>query len=91
MTNPGEMSCAEFQAHLPELIGSGQDLSNNPHLRECELCSALLADLQTIADAARQLFPPEEPSSDIWEKIESALKDESGDKAESLPRPKSPA
>ncbi|MFP5277453.1 MAG: hypothetical protein ACLGPM_10070 [Acidobacteriota bacterium] len=87
MTHPGEMSCAEFQAHLPELIGSGQDMSNHPHLRECELCRALLADLQTIADAARQLFPQEEPPAEIWDKIESALKSEDG-KEESLPKSK---
>ena len=77
MTRPGEMSCAEFQAHLPELIGAGEDLSNHPHLRSCELCRALLSELQTIADAARQLLPTEEPPAEVWEKIESALKSES--------------
>ena len=91
MTHPGNMSCAEFQAHLPDLIGSGEDLSNHPHLSECELCRALLSDLQTIADAARQLFPPEEPPSGIWEKIESALKDEDGTEETSLQNPRSPA
>ena len=66
--------CAEFQAHLPELIGSGEDLSTNSHLLGCDLCRALLADLETIAEAARQLFPTEEPPDEIWQNIESAIK-----------------
>jgi len=70
------MSCAEFQAQLPELIGSGVDASSDPHLQNCELCRALLADLETIAEAARQLFPVVEPPEDLWDHIESALKDE---------------
>jgi predicted anti-sigma-YlaC factor YlaD len=72
------MSCEEFQAHLPELIGSGEDAANHPHVQNCELCRALLADLQTIADAARQLFPIEEPPENLWEQIESAILKEDG-------------
>lgn len=68
-----ELSCAEFQAILPELISSGQNLSNHPHLRTCALCQALLADLETIAEAARQLLPAVEPPDALWEQIESAL------------------
>jgi hypothetical protein len=72
------MSCAAFQAQLPELIGSGVDVSGHPHLRECELCSDLLAQLETIAEAARQLFPLEEPPDELWEQIEQRIKNESG-------------
>jgi len=71
-----KMSCAEFQAPLPELIGSGKSVAANPHLQNCELCSALLADLETIAEAARQLFPVVEPPDDLWKHIESAIKEE---------------
>jgi hypothetical protein len=67
-------TCAEFQAHLPELIASGEDISRHPHIQECELCRALLADLETIAQAARDLFPAVEPPEEVWDKIESALK-----------------
>lgn len=74
----GGMSCEEFQSQLPELIGSGKIDSNHLHLKECELCQALLADLETIAEAARQLFPVEDPPPKLWEKIESALKSEEG-------------
>ena len=68
------LSCAEFQAQLPELIGSGEQIAEHPHLRSCELCRALLADLETIAEAARQLFPIVEPPDELWEHIESAIK-----------------
>jgi hypothetical protein len=70
------LSCADFQAQLPDLIGSGEDISLHPHLQSCDLCRALLADLETIADAARKLFPIEEPPDEVWEHIESALKHE---------------
>jgi hypothetical protein len=72
--DPSHMSCAEFQAQLPELIGSGAIAATHPHIQSCELCRALLADLETIAEAARQLFPIVEPPDELWEQIESALK-----------------
>ena len=71
-----KMSCEAFQAQLPELIGSGEKLGETPHLKDCDLCRALLADLETIAEAARQLFPIEEPPDELWEKIESKIKKE---------------
>ncbi len=73
---PKQISCAEFQSHLSELIGSGADVSAHPHLQNCALCQALLADLQTIADAARQLFTNVEPPDDLWKQIESAIEKE---------------
>jgi len=78
--HPGNMSCAEFQAQLPELVGSGKDAARHPHAQGCERCRALLADLETIAEAARQLFPSVEPPDELWEQIESAIKKE-GDHA----------
>jgi hypothetical protein len=74
--NGNNQGCAEFQARLPELIGSGEDMSVNPHIQSCELCRALLADLESIAEAARQLFPIVEPPDNLWEQIESAIRDE---------------
>ncbi len=70
------LSCAAFQAQLPDLIASGENVADHPHLRSCKLCRALLADLETIAEAARQLFPIEEPPDEVWEHIESAIKSE---------------
>lgn len=72
----GKMSCEEFQARLPELIGSGENASEHEHIQTCELCRALLADLETIAEAARQLFPVVEPPDNLWEQIESKIKNE---------------
>ena len=77
-----KMSCEAFQGQLPELIGSGAKLAENPHLKDCELCRTLLADLETIAEAARQLFPIEEPPDALWKEIESKIKKESAGKDE---------
>jgi hypothetical protein len=76
------MSCEAFQAQLPELIASGENVNAHPHLESCQLCRALLADLETIAEAARQLFPIEEPPDDLWDHIESAIKKEAAGKHE---------
>ena len=84
--DPGKMSCEEFQAQLPELIGSGEDVSAHPHLQSCDRCRALLAELETIAEAARQLFPSVEPPDEVWEQIESALKREGNLRAASSDR-----
>jgi hypothetical protein len=72
--NLSKMSCADFQDRMAELIGTGEDLTAHPHLKDCGDCSALLAELQTIADAARQLFPSVEPPDELWQNIESAIK-----------------
>jgi hypothetical protein len=76
MQDPKQMKCEEFQAHMPELIGAGQDLSAHPHVQSCDLCRALLKDLETIAEAARQLFPVEDPADRVWEQIQSAINKE---------------
>ncbi len=68
------MTCEEFQSQMPELIGSGEDASSHPHMQKCALCRALLSDLETIAEAARQLFPVEDPPDRLWEQIETAIK-----------------
>lgn len=80
--DPGKsrMNCAEFQAQLPELISTGADVSAHPHVQECELCRAFLTELETIAEAARQLFPSVEPSDQLWKSIESAIQKEDEDK-----------
>jgi hypothetical protein len=71
-----DSACAAFQAQLAELISSGADVNNDPHLMSCEVCRQLLAELETIADAARLLFPIVEPPDELWEHIESAIKSE---------------
>ncbi len=70
------VTCEEFQAQMAELIGSGQDVSIHPHVQTCARCRALLIELETIAEVARQLFPVEDPPDTVWEKLESAIKQE---------------
>jgi len=71
---PKSMRCVDFQAQLPELVGSGTSVADHPHVKECALCRELLENLETIAQAARQLFPEVEPPDDLWEQIETAIK-----------------
>jgi hypothetical protein len=70
------LTCTAFQGQLADLIGSGEDAAAHPHLRTCALCRALLTDLETIADAARQLFPIADPPDTLWEHIDSAIRNE---------------
>ena len=81
------LSCAEFQEQLPELFASGSDgIGKDPslqaHLDTCDNCSALVRDLQYIADQARKLLEPaeEEPSDNVWASIQSKLKSEDKDR-----------
>ena len=77
--DPKNMTCQEFQAQMADFIGTGEDASVHPHVQNCDLCRALLADLQTIAEAARQLFPVVDPPDSLWEHIESAINKEEGE------------
>jgi hypothetical protein len=72
------LTCYEFQAKLPEMIGSGESLAAHAHLQHCALCRALLSDLETIAEAARLIFPIVGPPDNVWKQIESAIKKEKG-------------
>jgi hypothetical protein len=74
--DPNPLTCEEFQAQLPELIGSGEKFAMHPHIQDCPRCRALLLDLKTIAEAARELLPIVEPPDEVWKHIESALRNE---------------
>ena len=76
--NPKSLTCYQFQTRLPELIGSEENLTAHPHLDQCPICGALLADLESISEAAHLLFPIAEPSEGVWEQIESAIEEEKG-------------
>lgn len=51
-----ELSCEEFQRLLPQLVSSEDDPSLHPHAKKCELCRALLRDLELIQEEAERLF-----------------------------------
>jgi hypothetical protein len=61
---------------MAELVGSGQNLSLHPHLTTCQRCRTLLCDLETIAEAARKLMALVEPPDELWQNIESAIRQE---------------
>jgi hypothetical protein len=76
MIDNRNMACEEFHVQLPELIGSGADASSHPHVQNCDLCRAFIAELEAIAAAARELFPIEDPSDRVWEQIQTAIQEE---------------
>ena len=43
------------------------------HLRQCDACSAILAELRRVADLGFGLDEPSEPGRDLWPEIQSRL------------------
>jgi hypothetical protein len=82
------LSCAEFQENLPDLFASGgngtpEDPDLLEHLKTCDNCSALVRDLQYIADQASLLLQPTlEPSDEVWKRIQEGLNSESAEDIE---------
>lgn len=68
--------CASFQEKLPSLFESEEDKSTQPHLQTCENCRALVADLQYIADQAKIMLPLHDPSPEVWNRVQNAIKKE---------------
>ena len=81
-SKPHDISCAEFQEQLPDLFASGgngvpEDPDLVEHLKTCENCSALVRDLQYIADQASLLLQPTlEPSDNVWKRIQEGMDSE---------------
>ena len=71
-----DQACAKFQDQLPELFESGADLKEQQHLKTCEQCSALVRDLEYIAQQAKLLLPIHDPSPAVWENIQTSLSSE---------------
>ncbi len=70
------MNCADFQRVLPDIIETGGGAEESSHLHSCAICSDLVQDLKYIAEAARMLVPMEDPSPQVWARIESSLQHE---------------
>jgi len=64
--------CHDFQLQLADLVAS-HEAATHPHLLSCPRCQALLADLESIAEAARLLLAPVEPPDALWSQIETAI------------------
>ncbi len=70
----GDRDCVAFQESMASRIAAGDDFQTDAHLKICPRCQALLAELETIAQAARMLLPTEEePDDKLWQKIEQAI------------------
>ncbi len=88
--SPATLSCAEFQEQLPDLFASGNNgFPDDPvlvaHLKSCDNCSALVRDLQYIADQASLLLQPTlEPSDNVWKRIQEGI---DSDRAQSTASP----
>lgn len=70
------MNCAEFQEILPEVFDIGRSAEQELHLNSCPVCSGLVAELDLIANEARQLQEVSEPNPRVWASIEIALRQE---------------
>jgi len=70
------MNCAEFQKLLPDIMESGGKAEEEAHLKSCAVCSALVQDLEQIAESARLLLPMQDPSPRVWAGIREALERE---------------
>ncbi|HMH15966.1 MAG TPA: hypothetical protein VK578_22900 [Edaphobacter sp.] len=79
------LTCADFQEQLPDLFAAGgngvpEDPDLREHLKTCETCSALVRDLQYIADQASLLLQPtHEPSDNVWKRIQAEIDSEHTD------------
>lgn len=69
------MNCVELHQSLVE-IEDGSSAAQKAHLKSCAECSALVAELNSIASAAVELRGIDEPSPRVWNSIEIALRQE---------------
>jgi hypothetical protein len=72
------MTPADFEKYLPDFFANGDGhVSTDPRLqtflKNNPDCAALVRDLEAIADQARSLFEPVEPSETVWSNIQNKL------------------
>ena len=65
-------ACVQFDAELEAFLEGEARPFITSHAHDCPSCVAMLADLQSIRAAARDL-PQEEPSPRVWAKIRASL------------------
>ena len=52
-------NCQAFQNQMAELVSSGADIEDfydHPHAKTCAICYQLIQELETIAEAARDMW-----------------------------------
>lgn len=70
------MTCSDVRSVLPDLMESGQNVEFQAHLESCPNCSQLVAELELVAGAARDLAASEEPPARLWVKLAAELRAE---------------
>jgi ribosomal protein S27AE len=68
-------ACSRFEAELEAYLEGEARPFVTSHAHDCVSCGALLADLQSIRVAAREL-PQEEPAHLVWTKVRATLEAE---------------
>ena len=60
------MTCEEFQNQLNDMLRSGLNLYDHPHVKACSYCRQLVQELEIIAEAARRRFGTGNQDLDDW-------------------------
>jgi hypothetical protein len=70
------MQCQELEQELERSGGGPLPASATAHLASCGACQNLVADLESIATASRELPREVEPPTSVWMKLEARLEAE---------------
>ncbi|HEY4838797.1 MAG TPA: hypothetical protein VIH72_09325 [Candidatus Acidoferrales bacterium] len=71
------MQCREFESVLEQASEQPMPAEATAHLKQCENCRSLTADLEAITAMARELsVPDEEPPARIWTQLRAQLVEE---------------
>ena|ERR1700678_2595705 len=71
------MQCREFESVLEQAGEQPMPAEATAHLKQCENCRSLTADLEAITAMARELsVPDEEPPARVWTQLRAQLVEE---------------
>src|SRR5579864_7929271 len=71
------MQCQEFESVLEQASEQPMPAEAAAHLKHCENCRSLTADLEAITAMARELsVPDEEPPARVWTQLRAQLESE---------------
>jgi hypothetical protein len=71
------MRCQEFESVLEQASEQPMPAEATAHLKQCENCRSLTADLEAITAMARELsVPDEEPPARVWMQLRAQLVEE---------------
>jgi hypothetical protein len=71
------MRCREFESVLEQASEQPMPAEATAHLKQCENCRSMAADLEAITAMARELsVPDEEPPARVWTQLRAQLVEE---------------